>query len=89
MAFSTDGSMVAVGCLSGRWLVFDAQTRELVGHFTDGGEPIQIIQYSPDGTMVALGSRDNQIYLYQVSDDSRKYSRIGKCMVGTRCIRRL
>lgn len=83
MAFSTDGGVVAVGCLTGRWLVFDSQTRELLGQFTDGGEPIQVIQYSSDGSMVALGSRDNHIYLYQVSDDGRKYSRIGKCMVGT------
>lgn len=81
VAFSTDGSVVAVGCFNGHWLIFDTQTRELLGQYTDGVEPIQVLQYSPDGTMLALGSRDNNIYIYQVGDDAHRYSRIGKCTV--------
>lgn len=81
MAFSPDGNVIAVGCVSGHWLVFDSQTRELLGQYTDGIEPIQVIQYSPDGNMLALGSRDNNVYIYQVSGVSQKYTRIGRCMV--------
>lgn len=62
-------------------MIFDAQTRDLLGQHVDGNEPIQVIQFSPDGTMVALGSRDNQIYIYQVSEDGLKYSRVGRCTV--------
>jgi len=35
----------------------------------------------PDGTMLAIGNRDNAIYVYEVSDDGKKYHRIGKCTV--------
>lgn len=62
-------------------MIFDSQTRDLIGQHVDGNEPIQVIQFSPDGTMVALGSRDNQIYIYQVSEDGSKYSRVGRCTV--------
>lgn len=62
-------------------MIFDTQTRDLLGHHVDGSEAIQVIQFAPDGTMVALGSRDNHIYIYQVSNDGTKYSRVGKCTV--------
>lgn len=81
VAFSSDGVVVTVGCVSGRWLVFEAQTRELLALFTDGSEPIQVIKYSPNGNMVAIGSRDNYIYIYQVSDASARYSKVGRCVV--------
>lgn len=60
-------------------MIFDTMTRELLGQHLDGNEPIQVIQFSPDGAMVALGSRDNQIYVYQVSDDGLRYNRVGRC----------
>ena len=31
--------------------------------------------------MLAIGSRDNFIYVYQVTDGGTKYSRIGRCSV--------
>ncbi|XP_015834813.1 echinoderm microtubule-associated protein-like 2 isoform X3 [Tribolium castaneum] len=80
LAFSVDGTTVIVGCVTGRWMVFDVQTREILESHSDGAEPIQVIQCSPDGSMVALGSRDNNIYIYQVSEDGQKYNRVGRCM---------
>ncbi|CAH1124195.1 unnamed protein product [Ceutorhynchus assimilis] len=79
VAFSHEGAVILVGCVTGKWMIFDALSRELLGQHVDGNEPIQIIRFSPDGSMVALGSRDNQIYVYQVSDDGMKYSRVGRC----------
>ncbi|KAL1490011.1 hypothetical protein ABEB36_013925 [Hypothenemus hampei] len=79
VAFSHDGAVILVGCVNGKWMIFDTQTRELLGQHIDGNEPIQVIRFSPDGSMVALGSRDAQIYIYQVSDDGMKYSRVGRC----------
>ncbi|XP_075233880.1 echinoderm microtubule-associated protein-like 2 isoform X2 [Lycorma delicatula] len=80
-AFSPDGSVIIVGCVSGRWLVMDSETREVYSAHTDGNEPIQVVRYSPDGRLLALGSRDNNIYIYQVNEDMRKYSRVGRCTV--------
>lgn len=81
LAFSPDGSMLVVGFISGRWLALDTVTRETVTSHLDGSEPIQTARFSPDGRMLALGSRDNTIYVYQVSDDGTKFSRVGRCVV--------
>lgn len=36
---------------------------------------------SADGSLLAVGSHDNFIYLYTISESGRKYSRYGKCTV--------
>ncbi|XP_029171100.1 echinoderm microtubule-associated protein-like 2 isoform X6 [Nylanderia fulva] len=80
IAFSPDGNIIVVGCMSGKWLAIDSETRELYTHHSDGSEPIQVVQFSPDGTLLALGSRDNYIYIYQVNESAIKYGRVGRCM---------
>ncbi|XP_018393791.1 PREDICTED: echinoderm microtubule-associated protein-like 2 isoform X5 [Cyphomyrmex costatus] len=80
ITFSPDGSIIVVGCVSGKWLAIDSETRELYTHHSDGSEPIQVVQFSPDGSLLALGSRDNYIYIYQVNEVATKYSRVGRCM---------
>lgn len=35
-----------------------------------------------DGNFLAVGSHDNFIYIYNVTDNGRRYSRFGKCNVG-------
>ncbi|ETE66193.1 Echinoderm microtubule-associated protein-like 1, partial [Ophiophagus hannah] len=61
------------------WFVFDTETKDLVTVHTDGNEQLSTMRYSPDGNFLAIGSHDNCIYIYSVSDNGRKYSRIGKC----------
>ena len=43
-----------------------------------------------DGNFLAIGSHDNCIYIYGVSDNGRKYTRVGKCSVSAptppRCV---
>lgn len=80
-AFSTNGGMIAVGTVFGKWLIFDALTREALAQHVDGQEPIQTIEFSPDGKLMAVGSRDNNIYVYQVGDDCRRFAKIGRCAV--------
>lgn len=75
-----DGSCIIVGCINGKWLVFDVQSRQLLARHTDGNDPIQVIRFSPDGSLLAIGSRDSLIYIYQVSDDGTKYTRVGRCV---------
>lgn len=77
-AWSSDGEAIAVGCAAGRWLVFSPTTRELRASMQDGTEAIQIMVYSPNNRLMAVGSRDNFIYLYEVDGD--RYSRLGKCL---------
>ncbi|KAM7398914.1 hypothetical protein PAMP_018218 [Pampus punctatissimus] len=77
--FHPSGAVLAVGTMSGRWLVLDTDTRDLVSMHTDGNEIISNIKYSPDGNFLAVASHDNFIYIYAVADNGRKYSRAGKC----------
>jgi WD40 repeat protein len=39
------------------------------------------VKFSPDGQLLALGSRDNYIYIYQVTDGAKHYTRLGRCTV--------
>ncbi|XP_067102455.1 echinoderm microtubule-associated protein-like 2 isoform X2 [Osmerus mordax] len=79
VGFHPSGSVVAVGTMTGRWLVLDTDTRDLVSMHTDGNEVISNVKYSPDGNFLAVGSHDNFVYIYAVTENGRKYSRVGKC----------
>ncbi|TRY69777.1 hypothetical protein DNTS_006007 [Danionella cerebrum] len=79
VGFHPSGSVVAVGTITGRWLVLDTDTRDLVSMHTDGNEIISVIKYSPDGAYLAVGSHDNFVYIYAVTEGGKKYSRVGKC----------
>ncbi|KAL6115722.1 eml2 [Pungitius sinensis] len=77
--FHPSGAVLAVGTMTGRWLVLDTDTRDLVSMHTDGNEIISNIKYSPDGNFLAVASHDNFVYIYAVTETGRKYSRVGKC----------
>ncbi|XP_029470729.1 echinoderm microtubule-associated protein-like 3 isoform X2 [Rhinatrema bivittatum] len=77
--FHPSGKVAAVGLNTGRWLVLDTETRQVVSHYTDGNEQLSAVRYSPDGNFLAVGSHDNLIYIYSVAENERKYSRFGKC----------
>uniref|UniRef100_A0A8C9S631 EMAP like 1 n=1 Tax=Scleropages formosus TaxID=113540 RepID=A0A8C9S631_SCLFO len=77
--FHPSGVVVAIGTQSGRWLVLDSESKDLVTVHTDGNEQLSVMRYSPDGNFLTIGSHDNYIYIYAVSDNGRKYSRVGKC----------
>ncbi|KAM9727976.1 LOW QUALITY PROTEIN: echinoderm microtubule-associated protein-like 4 [Menidia menidia] len=77
--FHPSGAVVAIGTHTGRWFVLDAETTDLAGIHTDGNEQLSVMRFSVDGSLLAVGSHDNFIYLYTVSERGRKYSRYGKC----------
>uniref|UniRef100_A0A8B9KEN0 EMAP like 3 n=1 Tax=Astyanax mexicanus TaxID=7994 RepID=A0A8B9KEN0_ASTMX len=77
--FSPNGAVVSVGLWTGRWVVLDLQTREVVSDLIDGNEQLSVMRYSPDGSFLAVGSHDNLIYIYSVTEGGRRYTRFGKC----------
>nr|XP_015825500.2 echinoderm microtubule-associated protein-like 1 isoform X7 [Nothobranchius furzeri] len=77
--FHPSGAVVAVGTQTGRWLVLDTDSKDLVTVHTDGNEQLSVMSYGPDGSFLAIGSHDNYIYVYAVAENGRKYSRVGKC----------
>jgi len=46
-----------------------------VATFTDSSEWIEVMAFSPDESMLAVGSHDNFVYVYKTSDWTLK----GKC----------
>jgi WD40 repeat protein len=42
-------------------------------------EEVQDIKFSPDGTKLAIASRDNNIYIYRVDQEEQEYHIIGVC----------
>uniref|UniRef100_A0A1A8PG76 Echinoderm microtubule associated protein like 1 n=1 Tax=Nothobranchius pienaari TaxID=704102 RepID=A0A1A8PG76_9TELE len=77
--FHPSGAVVAVGTQTGRWLVLDTDSKDLVTVHTDGNEQLSVMSYGPDGSFLAIGSHDNYIYVYAVAENGKKYSRVGKC----------
>nr|XP_026693817.1 echinoderm microtubule-associated protein-like 2 isoform X4 [Ciona intestinalis] len=76
--YPCDNNIIAVGMTTGRWLILDSSNLELITVHTDGNEQHDVIKFSPDGKFLAIGSHDNMIYIYNVSDDGRKYNKHGK-----------
>ncbi|XP_072293384.1 echinoderm microtubule-associated protein-like 4 [Eucyclogobius newberryi] len=77
--FHPSGAVVTIGTHSGKWYVLDAESTDLVAIHTDGNEQLSVMRFSVDGSLLAVGSHDNFIYLYTVSENGRKYSRYNKC----------
>ncbi|XP_053671699.1 echinoderm microtubule-associated protein-like 2 [Anopheles nili] len=73
------GDVILAGGVGGRWSVFDIVTRELLATYTDGQEVIQCLLFSPDSNLLAVGSKDNSIYIYQCTKIPHRFSKIGKC----------
>ncbi|KAJ6657022.1 hypothetical protein lerEdw1_003023 [Lerista edwardsae] len=78
--FHPSGRVVTVGLSSGRWVVLDTETRQVLSGYVDGNEQLSVVRYSPDGEYLAIGSHDNFIYIYSVGESEHKYTRFGRCV---------
>ncbi|KAK7878325.1 hypothetical protein WMY93_031042 [Mugilogobius chulae] len=80
----TRANIASSGAAAWRWYVLDAESTDLVAIHTDGNEQLSVLRFSVDGSLFAVGSHDNFIYLYNVSENGRKYSRYNKCSIRNR-----
>jgi len=71
LSFSPDGSQIAAGLEHGRVMILDSNLQTVVADRDIARDWIQVIKYSPNGDMLAVGSHDRLIYLL----DTRSYSR--------------
>ncbi|XP_013399114.1 echinoderm microtubule-associated protein-like 2 isoform X2 [Lingula anatina] len=75
-----DGEVAVIGTRDAKWLVLDLlQNGQVIFEDTDGKEQIECVEFSPDGSRLAVGSRDNSVYLYNVTDSGHQFDRIGRC----------
>lgn len=79
-SFSPNGNLLVVGSTIGKWLVLDAVSQEILFTKCDGSGSINCIKFSPDGEYFCLGSSDCHVYVYQTTDSSAKFSRVGACV---------
>ena len=73
--------MILAGTVTGKWVVLDSRTREVVGLHQDGAEPLTSLSFSPDGSRLALISRA-ALQVYRVEENYRSYTRTGRCLAG-------
>uniref|UniRef100_A0A2P2I0X4 Echinoderm microtubule-associated protein-like 2 n=1 Tax=Hirondellea gigas TaxID=1518452 RepID=A0A2P2I0X4_9CRUS len=83
------GAVVIAGTTVGTLAVYDAATQELLQEHQAGDEPLQVVRFSPDGSLLAVGSRDNSVYVYETSDDFKQYTLRGVCTGHSSFIRSL
>jgi WD40 repeat protein len=76
LAWSPDGTLLAVGLgsdaksrKSGAFVVLNSDSLTAVHEGREGKEWIRDVKFSPDGQTLAIGSRDNVIYLHSVQDN--------------------
>ena len=63
VAFSSDGSRLAVAGNIGIW-IYDAKTGKELKMLTGHTSPVRTVAYSPDGEILASGSDDNTLRLW-------------------------
>ena len=78
VAFCPQTGHVAVGHNDGTLTIRAAADRldEVIATKMDSKEWIEDMEFSPDGSKLAVGSHDNKIYIYSSND----YSPLGKCI---------
>ncbi|XP_075239148.1 echinoderm microtubule-associated protein-like 2 isoform X2 [Convolutriloba macropyga] len=79
VAFHPTENVAAFGTSEGKWFAMDLETQEVLTLHSDPKEQNDCIAYSPDASMLAVGSHDNGLYIYRVGEGGRKYSKMGKC----------
>ena len=79
VGFHPNGNILAVATKNNKLLVLDADSGEAEFFKCEiGSEQHDCIKYSPDGSYLALGSHDNFIYLFTVSEDGKQYKKHGR-----------
>ncbi|XP_077998925.1 echinoderm microtubule-associated protein-like 2 isoform X1 [Glandiceps talaboti] len=76
-AFNASGTVLALGTVSGRFIVLNAFNGMHITSVQVGHEQLDSIKFSPDGSILVMGSHDHNIYLYSVLDDGQVYRKIG------------
>ncbi|XP_047458383.1 echinoderm microtubule-associated protein-like 6 isoform X2 [Mugil cephalus] len=76
VAFSVDGSQLALGMKDGSFTVLRVRDMTEVVHIKDRKEVIHEMKFSPDGAYLAVGSNDGLVDVYAVA---QRYKKVGEC----------
>ncbi|XP_037543112.1 echinoderm microtubule-associated protein-like 6 isoform X2 [Nematolebias whitei] len=76
VAFSMDGSQLALGMKDGSFTVLRVRDMTEVVHIKDRKEVIHEMKFSPDGVYLAVGSNDGLVDVYAVA---QRFKKVGEC----------
>lgn len=68
VAFSPDGTLLAVGNLQGNLELYDVSTGQMVKRIETPSSRVDSIAFSPDGKIIATAGGDTKIRLWDISD---------------------
>jgi serine/threonine protein kinase len=74
LAFSPDGTKVAVCDLNGTTYIWDLASQAVIAELpTPGGKAINAVAYSPDGKFLATAGDGGEIYIWNLADNRAAY----------------
>ncbi len=76
VAFSPDGSLLALGDLDGAVTLWDSVTNEQLASFEGHTGAVRALEFSPDGSLLASGSDDGSVRVWNVSGMPEEFSEL-------------
>ncbi|CAG9326453.1 unnamed protein product [Blepharisma stoltei] len=64
--YSPNGDLIAVGLESGKILIYNSESLQILHSAHDRKKPISEIKFSPDSSHLAVGAHDALIFIYEV-----------------------
>ncbi|CAG0899201.1 unnamed protein product [Darwinula stevensoni] len=74
-AWNEDGSLLAVGSITGHVTVLRGEDGRLVDTFVGGGSHVTCASFSPDGSQLSLGVGTGNVYIYRVDRAGNAFRR--------------
>jgi WD40 repeat protein len=65
MALSPNGEIVARGCIDGKVILWDIETRKVIARWTGHTDVVEALCWSADGERVASGSWDGTVQSFR------------------------
>eukprot|EP00058_Branchiostoma_floridae_P022229 XP_002607719.1 hypothetical protein BRAFLDRAFT_82834 [Branchiostoma floridae] len=75
--FHPTEEILLIGTTAGRWYCIDASSAAIIEENQAGEDKKQLdcLRFSPDGAILAIGSHDNHIYMYNVENHGKSYKK--------------
>lgn len=67
LAFSSDAKHLAIGFINGTFLVLDSNFKPVTKRGDRNGKAIQVLKYSPNNEILAVGAHDSMIFTYNAA----------------------
>jgi len=82
VAFSADGSLIAVGTGTASVMIWNVSDGSLSQTLTGASYAIRAVAFSPDGNLIAASGSDSMVHVWQISDGMERTTYVLKDNVG-------